>query len=73
MNKEKKKQEQRIKKDEMELRENSKELSELKKLSRKNTGNKKDGKSFIKKDGFLFLLSLRKRKRCRIQFPIKEC
>jgi len=73
LNKEKKKkQEQRIKKDEMELRKNSKELSELKKLSRKNTGNKKEGKSFIKKGWFPFLIKSKKKETVQDTIPYKR-
>ena len=73
MNKEKKKkQEQRIQRDEMELRKNSKELSELKKLSRKNTGNKKDGKSFIKKGWFPFLIKSKKKETVQDTIPYKR-
>jgi len=73
LNKEKKKkQEQRIQRDEMELRKNSKELSELKKLSRKNTGNKKDGKSFIKKAWFPFLIKAKKKETVQDTIPYKR-
>ena len=73
LNKEKKKkQEQRIQRDEMELRKNSKELSELKKLSRKNTGNKKDGKSFIKKGWFPFLIKSKKKETVQDTIPYKR-
>ena len=73
LNKEKKKkQEQRIQRDEMELRKNSKELSELKKLSRKNTGNKKDGKSFKKKGWFPFLIKSKKKETVQDTIPYKR-
>ena len=73
LNKEKKKkQEQRVQRDEMELRKNSKELSELKKLSRKNTGNKKDGKSFIKKGWFPFLIKSKKKETVQDTIPYKR-
>ena len=73
MNKEKKKkQEQRIQRDEMELRKNSKELSELRKLSRKNTGNKKDGESFIKKGWFPFLIKSKKKETVQDTIPYKR-
>ena len=73
LNKEKKKkQEQIIQRDEMELRKNSKELSELKKLSRKNTGNKKGGKSFIKKGWFPFLIKSKKKETVQDTIPYKR-
>ena len=73
MNKEKKKrQEQRIQRDEMELRKNSKELSELKKISKKNTGNKKDGKSSIKKGWFPFFIKPKKRETVQDTIPYKR-
>ena len=73
MNKEKKKrQEQRIQRDEMELRKNSKELSELKKISKKNTGNKKDGKSSIKKGWFPFFIKPKKKETVQDTIPYKR-
>ena len=73
LNKEKKKkQEQRIQRDEMELRKNSKELSELRKLSRKNTGNKKDGESLIKKGWFPFTIKAKKKETVQDTIPYKR-
>ena len=73
LNKEKKKrQEQRIQRDEMELRKNSKELSELKKISKKNTGNKKDGKSSIKKGWFPFFIKPKKKETVQDTIPYKR-
>ena len=62
MNKDKKKkQEERIQKDEMELKKNREELSELKKVNRKNVKNKSKGKSSIKKGWFPFLMKPEKK------------
>ena len=57
MNKDKrKKQEQRIKKEELELRKNKKELSELKKSGKKKTKSKTKGKSSKKNWWFPFFV-----------------
>ena len=74
MNKDKKKkQEQRIQKDELALKKNREELSELKKVNRKNVKNKRNGKSSINKKGwFPFLMKSEKKETVQDTIPYKR-
>lgn len=73
MNKDKrKKQEQRIKKEEMELKKNKKELSELKKSGKKKTKSKTNGKSSKKKGWFPFLVKQEKKETVQDTIPYKR-
>ena len=69
----KKKQEQRIQKDELALKKNREELSELKKVNRKNVKNKRNGKSSINKKGcFPFLMKSEKKETVQDTIPYKR-
>ncbi|HEK9245714.1 TPA: conjugal transfer protein TraE, partial [Streptococcus equi subsp. equi] len=73
MNKDKrKKQEQRIKKDELELRKNRKELSELKKTGKKKTKSKTKGKSSKKNGWFPFFMKEEKKETVQDTIPYKR-
>lgn len=73
MNKDKrKKQEQRIKKEEMEIKKNKKELSELKKSGKKKTKSKTNGKSSKKKGWFPFLVKQEKKETVQDTIPYKR-
>ena len=73
MNKDKrKKQEQRIKKEGMELKKNKKELSELKKSGKKKTKSKTNGKSSKKKGWFPFLVKQEKKETVQDTIPYKR-
>ncbi|HFZ6678126.1 TPA: VirB4-like conjugal transfer ATPase, CD1110 family, partial [Streptococcus agalactiae] len=73
MNKDKrKKQEQRIKKEELELRENKKELSELKKSGKKKTKSKTNGKLSKKNRWFPFFMKEEKKETVQDTIPYKR-
>ena len=73
MNKDKrKKQEQRIKKEELELRKNKKELSELKKSGKKKTKSKTNGKSSKKNGWFPFFMKEEKKETVQDTIPYKR-
>lgn len=73
MNKDKrKKQEQRIKKEELELRKNKKELSELKKSGKKKTKSKTKGKSSKKNGWFPFFMKEEKKETVQDTIPYKR-
>lgn len=73
MNKDKrKKQEQRIKKEELELRKNKKELSELKKSGKKKTKSKTNGKSSKKNRWFSFFMKEEKKETVQDTIPYKR-
>ena len=73
MNKDKrKKQEQRIKKEELELRKNKKELSELKKSGKKKTKSKTNGKSSKKNRWFPFFMKEEKKETVQDTIPYKR-
>lgn len=73
MNKDKrKKQEQRIKKEELELRKNKKELSELKKSGKKKTKSKTNGKSSRKNGWFPFFMKEEKKETVQDTIPYKR-
>ena len=73
MNKDKrKKQEQRIKKEELELRKNKKELSELKKTGKKKTKSKTNGKSSRKNGWFPFFMKEEKKETVQDTIPYKR-
>ena len=73
MNKAKrKKQEQRIKKEELDLRKNKKELSELKKTGKKKTKSKTNGKSSRKNGWFPFFMKEEKKETVQDTIPYKR-
>ena len=73
MNKDKrKKQEQRIKKEELELRKNKKELSELKKSGKKKIKSKTNGKSSRKNGWFPFFMKEEKKETVQDTIPYKR-
>lgn len=73
MNKDKrKKQEQRIKKEELVLRKNKKELSELKKSGKKKTKSKTNGKSSKKNRWFSFFMKEEKKETVQDTIPYKR-
>lgn len=73
MNKDKrKKQEQLIKKEELELRKNKKELSELKKSGKKKTKSKTNGKSSKKNRWFSFFMKEEKKETVQDTIPYKR-
>ena len=73
MNKAKrKKQEQRIKKEELELRKNKKELSELKKSGKKKIKSKTNGKSSRKNGWFPFFMKEEKKETVQDTIPYKR-
>lgn len=73
MNKDKrKKQEQRIKKEELELRKNKKELSELKKSGKKKIKSKTNGKSSGKNGWFPFFMKEEKKETVQDTIPYKR-
>ena len=73
MNKDKrKKQEQRIKKEELELRKNKKELSELKKTGKKKIKSKTNGKSSRKNGWFPFFMKEEKKETVQDTIPYKR-
>ena len=73
MNKDKrKKQEQRIKKEELEFRKNKKELSELKKSGKKKIKSKTNGKSSRKNGWFPFFMKEEKKETVQDTIPYKR-
>jgi len=73
LNKDKrKKQEQRIKKEELELRKNKKELSELKKSGKKKIKSKTKGKSSRKNGWFPFFMKEEKKETVQDTIPYKR-
>lgn len=73
LNKDKrKKQEQRIKKEELELRKNKKELSELKKSGKKKIKSKTNGKSSRKNGWFPFFMKEEKKETVQDTIPYKR-
>ena len=67
-----KKQEQRLRKDEIELKKNKKELSELKKSGKKKTKSKINGKSSKKDRWFPFLMKQEKKETVQDTIPYKR-
>lgn len=67
-----KKQEQRLRKDEIELKKNKKELSELKKSGKKKTKSKTNGKSSKKDRWFPFLMKQEKKETVQDTIPYKR-
>ena len=66
------KQEQRIKREELELRKNKKELSELRKLEKKKIKSKTKGKSPKKNGWFPFFMKEEKKETMQDTIPYKR-